>query len=205
MIGQYLSNKNESATVPKILKFCQLNKASVDIVFDNITITLHLEYGGINLFLLLAFHQALVRCRLGHLDDDKTHEQDQHHLMMGLLVQPCTCEKHARRLGQPRHHARHYCHPPSCVVIALENLWTLVGGGKPPRSPSIGLTFAANNTTPWSTLTSEHLPDALLRSDSHARVAPSTSTCACGLASLSLALARRQALRASSRSPLQWP
>jgi hypothetical protein len=27
MIGQYLSNRNESATVPKILKFYQLNKA----------------------------------------------------------------------------------------------------------------------------------------------------------------------------------
>jgi len=29
MIGQYLSNKNESATVPKRKKFCKLNKALV--------------------------------------------------------------------------------------------------------------------------------------------------------------------------------
>ena len=29
MIGQYLSNKNESATVPQRKKFCKLNKALV--------------------------------------------------------------------------------------------------------------------------------------------------------------------------------
>jgi hypothetical protein len=41
MIGQYLPQTNESATVPKTQKFCQLNKALVDHLVGNDMDTLY--------------------------------------------------------------------------------------------------------------------------------------------------------------------
>jgi len=53
MIGQYLPQTNKSGTVPKILKFCQLNKAYVNVccrscnkVVDALVAYEHRNLGG---------------------------------------------------------------------------------------------------------------------------------------------------------------
>jgi hypothetical protein len=48
MIGQYLSNKNQIATVPKIQKFCQLNKALCHLKWTNYKIMVANVEGGNN-------------------------------------------------------------------------------------------------------------------------------------------------------------
>ena len=100
MIGQYLSNKNESATVAKNLKFCQLNKASVCFAciaaaaagFCSVLLLLHTHTHTLYTIFFLKKH------RTGSL---------LHILFSSCLPPPTSLESRASAFCVPHKHASH--------------------------------------------------------------------------------------------------